>query len=151
MACEKDCVCHQQVDGLKEQAVGFGFDLTWVADILQNYGSDVLGIVVEAVRHGLSVKTVVDVLEKFGPALLQLLVDMLNQKAMVAHQKAMTGDGVVVNGPVVEGFEAGLLDMVIAKYLPQLLEKLLPQLLEQFGPKLIQIVLDLLTKALAQK
>ncbi len=126
---------------LKESAVGFGFDVTWVADIVEQWGADVLPLVVEAARHGLSITLVVELLQKFGPSLLDFVVGLLNKKAFMA-----TGE--VVPGPVVEGFDAGFLDLIIEKYLPVIIDKYAPVILDKFGPQLIQAVIDMFFKNL---
>lgn len=125
-----------QVNDLKASAQNFGFDGGVVADVLEKFGPEVLALVVEAARSGFSVQWIMDTLYKFGPAVLQFFRDMWNSNAMAA---AAQGEGVVLTGELVEGFDANFLQV--------LLEKFLPVLLDKFGPKIIEAILKSLVKS----
>ena len=149
MTCDKNACKCDQTEALKAQVVGFGFDPSYIADLIQKFGPDLLGIVVEAVRQGLSVATIKDIVEKFGPDVLNLLLGVLNNKSA----KAFAGDqGVVIPGGVVVADQAGgLIDIILQNFLPQVLQKLLPvlvqqlpQLLQQYGPQLLQLLTSLI-------
>ena len=127
---------------LKASAVGFGFDPEWVAQILEQWGPDVLAVVVEAARQGLSVTTVVDILTKLGPKLLDLLISVLNKMKMMG----VAGD--VVGGDVVQGVDSAVVDVLVEKWLPVIIQKYLPMIIDKYGPQLIQFVIDFLLKSL---
>lgn len=139
---------------IKLNAVDMGFDATWIADILQNYGADALNIAMEAARQGLSVSLIVEALQKFGPPLLAFIVDLLNHQTM-----SMAMAAPVVVEPFVPGpsdpvsvvptpttINSNVVNVIIDKYLPVLIEQYLPQLVEKFGPQLLQVLITLLAK-----
>ncbi len=130
-------------DELNLSAANFGFDPTWVADILSTYGEDALTLAIEAARNGFSISLVIEVLQKFGPALLQLLVDVFAHKQ--AAMRVGEGTGVIIPGNVVQGdnvlgVDASLLNVLVEKYLPLILEKYTPAIWTAFGPLIIQFV-----------
>lgn len=130
-------------DEMNLSAANFGFDPTWVADILSKYGEDVLTLAIEAARNGFSVSLVIEVLQKFGPAILQLLVDVFAKKQ--AALRFGEGAGVVLTGDIVQGdnvlgVDASLLNVLVEKYLPIILEKYTPNLWAAFGPVIVQFV-----------
>lgn len=131
---------------LNLSAANFGFDPTWVADILSKYGADVLALAIEAARNGFSVSLVIEVLQKFGPALLQLLVDVFAQKQASLRMAAVAeGTGVILGGDVIQadnvlGVDSSLLNVLVAKYLPVILEKYSPNLWAAFGPTIVDFV-----------
>src|SRR4051812_16598945 len=113
MSCDKDTVACDQLEALKTQAVGFGFDPAWIADIVEKFGPDLLGVVVEAIRQGLSMGTVTDLPQKSAPAVLRLLISTLNnlRAKEFAKTQGFAADATVVpGGVVVEGVESGMLD-----------------------------------------
>lgn len=125
---------------LKASAVGFGFDISWIGDLIGKWGNDVLGLVVEAVRSGFNRELVVDILEKFGPLVLELLVNMFNKKKM--HMTAAAAGGPVVVADEISVFDASIIETLVQRYLPQLIERYLPMLLEQYGDRIVQWVVD---------
>jgi hypothetical protein len=125
------------VNVMKSSAENFGFDPTWITDILQKYGQEVLALIVEAARNGFSVSFVMEVIQKFGPALLQFILDLFNHRQTMAET---SGD--VLTGDVVEGIDAGILDVIIQKYLPIIIQKYLPAIWTQFGPIIMQFIQD---------
>jgi len=130
-------------DELNLSATNFGFDPTWVADILLKHGEAALKLAVEAARNGFSISLVIEILQKFGPALLQLLVDVFVKKQ--AAMRMGEGTGVIVPGDVVQGdgilgVDASLLNVIIEKYLPMILEKYAPAIWTTFGPIIVQFV-----------
>lgn len=129
---------------MKLSATNFGFDGEWIADVVEKYGDDAVAVIVEAARSGLSVKFVIELIDRFGTQVLELLVNVLNQFKMTQ----MAATGVVVEGPIVEGVNSALTDVLIKDYLPMIIEKLLPQIMEKYGPQLIQLVVDWLLKSL---
>ncbi len=132
-------------DELNLSAANFGFDPTWVADILSKYGEDALTLAIEAARNGFSISLVIEVLQKFGPALLQLLVDVFAHKQAALRMGVAEGTGVILNGEVVQAdsvFDASLLNVLVEKYLPMLLEKYTPTIWTAFGPIIIKFVED---------
>lgn len=137
-------VCYEKREALKSSAMELGFDGDWVADVLEKWGDELLGIIVEIARNGISVDFIIETLRKFGPFLLELLANVLNRRSMVG----LTGE--VVPGPVLEGVNGAFLDSVIERFLPQILERILPNLLEQYGDKIFQFIvkwlMDILNK-----
>lgn len=129
---------------LRLSAVNFGFDGGWIADIMQQWGDEVLALAIEATRNGLSVGLVVEILSKFGPSVLDFFVNLLGKKKMMA-----AGD--VIPGPIIEGMDSAFVDLIVEKYLPQILEKFLPLILEKFGPQLMQLLAEMLLKNLTNK
>jgi hypothetical protein len=127
---------------LKMSAANFGFDPSWIADILAKYGEDALTLAIEAARNGFSVAFIVEVLKKFGPTLLQFIVDVFTHHQASLRMRGMTGAGDVVTGDVIEGIDASFLDVIIQKYLPIILEKYLPTIWTQFGPQIMQFIQD---------
>lgn len=128
---------------LNLSAANFGFDPTWVADILSQYGEDALTLAIEAARNGFSISLVIEVLQKFGPALLQLLVDVFAKKQTSLRMGEGTGvilAGDVVQGDNIFGVDSSLLNVLIDKYLPVILEKYAPNLWAAFGPTIVQFV-----------
>src|SRR5581483_1438427 len=97
---------------LKMSATNLGFDASWIAELVERFGQDVLTLVVEAARQGLSISLVIEIIQKFGPALLDFVVELLNKKSMLG----LTGD--VVEGPTVEGVNSAFIDVIIEKWLP---------------------------------
>ena len=128
---------------MKMSAVELGFAPDWVADFLEKYGDDLLGVVIEAVRNGVSVATVMEVVEKFGPVVLQFLTDLLNRFRIFG-----VADSQVVDGPVVEGVNAALVETVLERFLPLILERYLPVLLEKYGDKIVQFIADAILRTL---
>jgi hypothetical protein len=132
-------------DELNLSAANFGFDPTWVADILSKYGEDALTLAIEAARNGFSISLVIEVLQKFGPALLQLLVDVFAHKQAAMRMAMGEGTGVILPGDVVQGdnvlgIDASLLNVLVEKYLPIILEKYTPAIWTAFGPIIVQFV-----------
>jgi hypothetical protein len=128
---------------LKASAVQVGFDPSWVADLLQTYGPDVLAIAVDAVRNGLSVSLVVEILQKFGPGLLQFVVNWLQGKNM-----KMAGESVVVpsGGPLVPGIDTSVIDVIIQQYLPIIMQQLLANVnWQQLIQAIIQAIISNIT------
>lgn len=113
---------------LKASAVEFGFDATWITDLVSKFGGDVLSLVVEAVRGGFSKELVIEVLEKFGPFVLELLVNLLNKQKMAA-----------AFGADVSADKFGLIDISIIE---SLVQKYLPVLLEKYGNQIAQIIIN---------
>lgn len=127
----------ENVVSLKESAVGFGFDVNWVADLVQQYGDDVLGVVVEAMRSGFSVAFVVEIVQKFGPVMLEFLLNLLNKQKLLA-----------ASGEVVVADEVGILD---ASIIETLLQRYLPVILEKYGDQIIKFILDWVVNNLLKK
>jgi hypothetical protein len=128
---------------LKLSAVNFGFDASWIAEILQNYGEDALTLAVEAARNGLSIGLIVEILTKFGPKVLDLLVSWLNQKNMM---KGVAGD--IVPGAIVVGDDNAFIDLIVQKYLPMIIQQYLPMILEKYGPQIMQVVVNIIMQSL---
>ncbi len=132
-------------DELKVSATNFGFDPSWIADVLQKYGADVLALIVEAARNGFSVSFIVELIQKFGPAVLQFIMSVFNhqQASLRMRMAAGAGTGDVVSGDVlVEGVDSSVLDVIIQQYLPIIINKYLPTLWTQFGPQIMQFIQD---------
>lgn len=127
-------------DELKMSAANFGFDATWITDILQKYGADVLAMAIEAARNGFSVAFIVEVLKKFGPAILEFILALFTHHQAALRMRGMTGSGDVVNGDVIEGIDSSFLDVIIQKYLPIIIEKYLPTIFEKFGPMIMEFI-----------
>lgn len=141
------------LEQLKVSANNFGFDGGWVADILQQYGPDVLALAVEAARNGFSVSLIVEVVQKFGPAMLDLLVSLLNQKNSQAMRMAMNEvvPGNVITADNVGSIDPALIDILIQKYLPQIINTILPQLINTYGPQILQMILNALLQNFQKK
>jgi hypothetical protein len=127
-------------DELKMSAANFGFDATWVAEILKKYGGDALALAIEAARNGFSVAFIVEVLQKFGPAILEFILSLFTQHQASLRMRGMVGNGDVVTGDVIEGIDASFLDVIIQKYLPVIIEKYLPTIFAQFGPMIMEFL-----------
>jgi hypothetical protein len=136
-----------EIEELKLSAVNFGLDPQWVADILAKWGAPVLALVVEALRIGFTQSFVLETLARLGPLVLELIVLIFNQKNM----KFTTSTGEIISGDVVIGEEAGILVILIEKYLPVMVEKYLPIIANQL-PAIIEQhtlqIVDLFTKYL---
>ena len=65
---------------LVHEARAVGFNPSWIAQVLEQYGPDILALSIEAVKNGLSVQLVLEILATFGPPLLHLLIDWLKKK-----------------------------------------------------------------------
>jgi hypothetical protein len=140
-----------KVDNLKVAAGNFGFDAGWIADVLEQFGPEVLSWAIELARNGFSVGFIVEILQTVGPWLLEMLAEWTNRRNMAAlAAKGFAGpaDGVVVPGPVVEGVDASFIDMIVEKYLPLIVEKYLPLIMEKYGPQLIQMLIEMFLKGL---
>lgn len=125
---------------LKASANNFGFDASWIADILQKYGDDILPLVIEAARNGLSIYLIAETLQKFGPKVLDFLVSLLNAHNMNRKMGSAPGSFIEdVNSTV---------DVVIEKYLPMIIEKYLPIIIGKYGPQLVQLIVELVMKSL---
>ncbi len=127
-----------QIEDIRLSAVGFGFDSTWISDLLAKYGSDAVALVVEAVRGGFSKDLVVDVLDKFGPLVLEFLINLLNKHKMAARGVA----GELVVGEQVGAIDATIIQTMIEKYLPILVDKYGQQILDL----IVSFVISRLTK-----
>jgi len=141
-------------EDLKLSASNFGFDGGWVADVLTKYGDAVLALCIEAARNGFSVAFVVEVLTKFGPAFLEFLVSLFAQHQamrMAATGEVLTGDVVTNGGDLIQGLDAGVIQILIEKYMPMIIEKYLPVLLEKYGDQLMQFFVQLILNALKPK
>lgn len=141
---------------LKLSASNFGFDGGWVADVLAKYGDAVLALCIEAARNGFSVAFVVEVLTKFGPAFLEFLVSLFSQHQsmrmrLAATGEVLTGDVVTNGGDLIQGLDAGIIQVLIEKYMPMIIEKYLPVLLEKYGDQLMQFFVQLILNALKPK
>jgi hypothetical protein len=139
MVCCKETAW--RADALKASATQFGFDPTWIADLLQKYGPDVLALAVEAVRNGLSINLVIEIIEKFGPGLLQFIVNWL-QSQNSKKLGVVSGESVVVppsNGPIIPGIDTNVIDIIIEQYLPIIMQQLLANVNWQ---QLIQAVIQ---------
>lgn len=134
---ESNVVALHHVEDLKASAVGFGFDMSWLTDLISRFGGDVLSLVVEAVRGGFNKDLVVDVLDKFGPFVLEMLVNLLNAKKLHA---GVAGDFVV--GEEVGAFDGAILETLLKKWLPVILEKYGDQIVGL----VVQYLLDYLKK-----
>jgi hypothetical protein len=132
-------------ENLKASAASFGFDPTWIEEVLNKWGPEVLATIVELARNGFSVTTIVEVLAKFGPLILEFLVNLLNRK------KSMGLAGDVIPGEIVEGVDSAFIDIIVQKYLPMIIEKYLPMIMENYGPKIIQFIVDTILKNLQTK
>lgn len=125
---------------MKASATNFGFDPTWIADILQKYGADVLALAIEAARNGFSISFIVEILQKFGPAVLQFLLSVFTH-----HQASLRAVGDVIPGNVIEGtdvtkIDASVLEIIIQQYLPLIIQKFFPSIWTQFGPIITQFL-----------
>lgn len=140
MSCCKEHV-KLEIDNLKHSALEFGFDFTWVSDIISKYGEDVLNLVLEAVRGGFSKDFVTEVLSKFGPLLLEFLVNLLNKNKM---KLAMSGD--IVVGEEVGVIDASILEVLIQKYLPVIVDKYKDQVVQMLVNWLADFLKNLTAK-----
>lgn len=125
---------------LKVSAANFGFDPIWIADVLAEWGDDVLALAIEAARNGFSVAFIIEVLRKFGPSLLQFIMDLFTHHQASLRMHGMTGAGDVVTGDVIEGIDASFLEVIIEKYLPIIIQKYLPTIWTNFGPQIMQFI-----------
>lgn len=135
----------ENCDEMRLSASNFGFDMNWVADVLEKFGQDVLSLAIEAARHGLSATLVIEMIDKLGKGVVEFIVDILNNKSMVGMANPMEGE--IVNGPVLEGVDSSVLNVIIEKWLPLIINNYLPLILEKYGPQLIQALLDLFLKS----
>jgi len=131
---------------LKLSASNFGFDATWVADVLSKYGDQVLALAIEAARNGFSVSFVVEVLTKFGPTFLGFLVSLIAKKNSMNF--AATND--VLTGDIV-GIDSSVIEVLIEKYLPQIIEKYLPVIIEKYSGQIMQFVIQMILNAIKPK
>lgn len=141
---------------LKLSASNFGFDVSWIADVLTKYGDTVLALCIEAARNGFSIAFVVEILNKFGPAFLEFLVSLLTQNQamrmrLAATSEVLTGDVVTTGGDLIQGLDAGVIQVLIEKYMPMIIEKYLPVLIEKYGDQLMQFFVQMILNALKPK
>ncbi len=138
-----------KLDQLKVGAQNFGFDPSWIADVVSKFGPDALALVVELARQGFSVSLLTEVLDKFGPSLLQFFINYLNHLNVtpVTPKVGMTAD-VIPPGNLVEGIDANFIDMIVTNYLPVIIQKYLPMIVEKYGPQIVQFLVNWLTKNL---
>lgn len=136
--CDKVAAMAQQLDESKEAALSFGFDTTWITDILAEYGQVALDLVIEAMRGGFSKDLVIEVLAKFGPAILEFLVTLLNKKKM-AFASAENASGNVADQ--LAGFlDASIIEVLVQKYLPMIMEK--------YGEQIVQMLVEYILNSL---
>lgn len=130
-------------EDIKLAATNFGFDGSWIAEIVAKYGNDVASLIIEAARNGLTVSFVVEIIQKFGPTLLQLIVDLLNKNnstAFAATCNKTCGVTSDVFPPVMEGVDSPIVSVLLDKFLPVIMEK--------FGPVIMQLITEQLMKLL---
>lgn len=126
------------VETLKENAIGMGFDSSWIADILEKYGPDILNLAIQLANNGFSVAFIVEMLQRFGPYILQFLLNLLNNwKVFGIAGDVAPSDDVVVQ-------------TAAETWLPSILERILPQLVEKYAAEiadaLVKFLLDRLKK-----
>ena len=107
------------VDTLKASAVGFGFDPSVIADIVEKFGPEALSLVVDALRNGFSLSFVMETVNKFGPAVLEFILSLFQAKTMNLAGNDVSGD---LNPLIIQ--------ILVEKYLPALMEKYGPQIIK---------------------
>lgn len=120
-----------QLEIMKASATEFGFDPTWILQIIGEFGPDVVAIVVEAMRQGLSKDLVVEIITKLGPMILQIMIAVMNSKKM----SFTPGDPQ----------QANILAILIQQFLPTIVEVYLPELWQRNKEHIIQMLVDAIT------
>lgn len=141
----------EQVQALCVSAQSFGFSAEDVDAVRAQHGDEVLSLMTEAARSGFSIGFVMDILKRFGPAVLQFLYELWNEQVMAAGVAAQSsGEAIVLEGPLVQGVQEGIVNMLLNKLLEQL-PNLLPVLLEKYGDQVLKLIVDTLLKVLAKQ
>lgn len=173
MSCDKsECKCEDLVvpqQGLapglnaadvQASLLGFGFGLDEIKEVINRYGTAVVGLLLEGLRAGFTKDWILGLLDKVGKAGLEFIIDLVNQNSLFAAAAAANGCQKAHAIPAVTGVPAeqfgGILDgalvqLLIDKYLPELVEKYAPQLLEKLAPKLIEFLVSALQQWLTVK
>lgn len=139
MSCEGEKkVCCEKFEMAKTDMVTAGFDPSYIADLIAQYGDDVVNLVVEALRNGFSKNFIIDTLMKFGPMVLQFLLSWFTKKQEASKSMGMAADAVV---------DAKVLD---ASLIETFLERLLPKLLDKYGEQLIDAFIGMLVRYLSK-
>ncbi len=118
--------------------VGAGFDPNSIADLIAQFGDDVVQLVSDAIRSGFSRQFVLDTLLKFGPWLLKFLLDMFSKKQEAAVKMGVAAD--TLSNAVVE-----------ANLIETFLERMLPKILEKYGERLIDSFIELIMSYIETK
>jgi len=139
MSCDSNDkkVC-EKFELAKNDMVLAGFDPSYIADLIAQYGDSVVTLISDAIRHGFSKQFVVDTLVKFGPAVLKFLLSWFvksQEKAMVfGAEPGAVVDETVLDATLIETF----------------LQRMLPKLLEKYGEQLLDALVGMIVKYLTK-
>lgn len=125
--------------------VNAGFDATLVANLVKQYGPEVLNLLTQGIEAGLTKDLMIAALQLGGKIVLAFLAELkFSHNKMSASPSFEEADRVDVL-PGADAVNSLLLDTII-KMLPQLLNQYGPVLIQKFGPVLLDWVTQLLTK-----
>jgi len=118
----------EQVDDLKLCAQNLGAADSWIADILQTYGSGALASAIEFLRNGASPTFVWSTLQLFGPAVLGFLIDLYNESRK--KMRIMSDDGKFHDQKIFGSISGAIVSLILIKVVPVLIERYGPQILD---------------------
>lgn len=151
MSCNDNQVSALSVDQVQALTVStqsFGFSQEDVDAVRAQHGDEILSLMTEAARSGFSVGFIMDILKRFGPNVLQFLYDVWNQQVMAAGFAAQAqGESVILEGPLTQGIQDGIVNMLVQKLMEQL-PNILPALIEKYGDQILKLVIDLILKTI---
>jgi hypothetical protein len=131
----------EQVDNLKMCAQDLGATDTWVADVLQTYGSGALASAIEFLRNGASPTFIWSTLQLFGPAVLGFLIDIYNESRK--KMRIQTADGKFEDQRVFGSLSGAIVSLILIKVMPVLIER--------YGPQILDAVLKLFLNIFQQE
>lgn len=124
---------------LHATAVTYGFSAPWVADVLENYGEDVLQACIDGAKHGFGISTLIELLKHVGPKLLAFIVSVKSKLMKLTFGAKLNDNGLIV-GDDVGVVDATMLSLINEKYLQPLIEAKGGQLLQTILSSLLNLL-----------
>ncbi len=113
--------------------VKYGFDPAFLVKVLQGGGAVLLQMILDAVQNGLSKDWVVRFFTAFGPAILQFILDVYTKMTTKGFAAA---DSAIANSIVID---------LLKKWLPTIVKDYVPPVLIQHNQEVSDMIIDVLT------
>lgn len=131
----------EQVDNLKMCALDLGATDSWIADVLQTYGTGALASAIEFLRNGASPTFIWSTLQLFGPAVLGFLIDLYNESRKKI--RILSDDGKFHDQKIFGSLSGAIVSLILIKVVPILIER--------YGPQILDAILKLFMKIFQQE
>lgn len=131
----------EQVDNLKMCALDLGATDSWIADVLQTYGTGALASAIEFLRNGASPTFIWSTLQLFGPAVLGFLIDLYNESRK--KMRILSDDGKFHDQKIFGSLSGAIVSLILIKVVPILIER--------YGPQILDAILKLFMKIFQQE